>query len=146
MPVPNQPSAADEDPSSYEWQRQTMAETFARIQRDPGHPWLAIGDFLDDWRFTAVADRAVLVAEPIAAAGDDPELARWAAFCAATVERLCWQDELPFPGWTTRWEYWLPEPWFLYPGDLLRAWQLDTTPAPFKMRNIFGGDQMLARV
>jgi hypothetical protein len=53
------------------------------------------------------------------------------------------QDELLFPSWTSRAEYRLSEPWFLYPGDLLPAWQLATTPTPFKMRNLFGGDQML---
>ena len=129
-----------------QWHRQTMAETFARIAADPAHPWLAIGDFLDDWRFTAVPDRPDLVREGIGPAGDDPELQRWAAFCAATAEWLCWQDRLAFPDWTGATEYVLPEPWFLYPGHLLRAWQLVATPAPFKMRNIFGGDTMLDRV
>ena len=37
------------------------------------------------------------------------------------------------------------EPWFLYPGWRLRAWQLVDTPAAFKSRNIFGGDRILAR-
>jgi hypothetical protein len=53
---------------------------------------------------------------------------------------------LPFPDWTARGEYRLAEPWFLYPGWRLRAWQLFETPAPFRMRNIFGGDRILDRV
>lgn len=131
----------------YEWNQQSITETFARIQAEPAHPWLAIGDFLDDWRFSGLAERPDLVREGIAAVDDDNlELLRWAAFCAAMVEWLCWQDALPFPAWTSRAEYRLADPWFLYPGDLLRAWQLVATPAPFKMRNIFGGDQMLVRV
>lgn len=139
-------TSVTETKEAYSWKRQSIQETFARIQTDLHHPWLAIGDFLDDWRFTEVSDRADLVREGISAV--DPhnvDLLRWAAFCAAMVEWLCWQDGLPFPAWTARVEYRLEEPWFLYPGDLLRAWQLAMTPAPFKMRNIFGGDQMFAR-
>ena len=130
---------------NYEWQRQTIAETYQRIRSDPSHPWFAIGDFLDDWRFTPTAERLELAQTGIGATGDTLDLQRWAAFCAAMVEWLCWQSELPFPEWTKRDEYRLSGPWFLYPGDLLRAWQLVTTPAPFKLRNIFGGDQMLDR-
>ena len=89
--------------------------------------------------------RADLVADPIAAAIDE-EQGRWAALCAAAVEWLCWQDRLPFPTWTAKPEYILRAPWFLYPGWRLRAWQLATTPAPFKLRNIFGGDRILDRV
>lgn len=75
--------------TNYDWQRQTIAETFERIKREPQQPWVAIGDFLDDWRFTARADRSALVQEPIASAGiaeDNVEVRRWAAFCAAIVE------------------------------------------------------------
>jgi hypothetical protein len=135
--------------TSYQWRRQTVAETYERIKQVPQQPWVAIGDFLDDWRFTEQPDRPALVQEPIASAGvaeTNVELRRWAAFCAAMVEWLCYQDGAPFPSWTANETYRLAEPWFLYPGDLLRAWQLTSTPAPFKMRNIFGGDQMLTRV
>ncbi|HEX5417436.1 MAG TPA: hypothetical protein VFZ25_17365 [Chloroflexota bacterium] len=71
---------------------------------------------------------------------------RWAALLAATVDYLCKQEGLASPAWTNRPEYQLPEPWFLYPGWRLRAWQLAETPVPFRMRNIFGGDRILARV
>ena len=124
---------------------QTMAETFDRILGGTT-PWVAIGDFLDDWRRTPREQRPALVEQPIASPGDDKELRRWAALCAGIVEWLCWNDKLPFPEWTSNDLYILPEPWFLYPGWRLRAWQLATTPAPFKMRNIFGGDHMLDRV
>jgi hypothetical protein len=144
----NQPDRVEQS-EKYHWHRQTIAETFARIVIEPAFPWVAIGDFLDDWRQSAREDRLDLVAMDIPDTDviqDNLELRRWAAFCAAMVEWLCWRDQLPFPPWTNRAEYRLSEPWFLYPGDLLRAWQLATTPAPFKMRNIFGGDQILDRV
>jgi hypothetical protein len=123
--------------SPYRWHRQTVAETFERIcGRNSTTPWVAIGDFLDDWRRSAVEHRRELVVEPIA---PTPDLQKWAAFCAAMVEWLCWQDGLPFPEWTKQKSYRLQEPWFLYKGWRLRAWQLMTTPTPFKMRNIFWG-------
>ncbi len=54
----------------YRWHRQTIAETFERIcGRNGTTPWVAIGDFLDDWRRSAVEDRNGRVAL----------LARWVA-------------------------------------------------------------------
>ena len=130
--------------SPYRWHRQTIAETFERICGG-ATPWVAIGDFLDDWRRSSVEHRYELVEIPIAPA-PTADLQHWAAFCAAMVEWLCWQDGLPFPAWTNQENYHLAEPWFIYEGRRLRAWQLVTTPAPFKMRNIYGGDRMLDRV
>ena len=127
------------------YQYQTIAETFERIQQGTD-PWVAIGDFLDDWRRAPRQARLALVEKPVLAPVDNIEQQKWAAFCAATMEWLCWNDGLPFPAWTANDAYMLSEPWFLYPGWRLRAWQLATTPAPFKMRNIFGGDHMLDRV
>jgi len=43
-------------------------------------------------------------------------------------------------------EFVLPRPRFLYPGWRLRMHQLVDTPAPFKRRNIYGGDRILSRV
>ena len=129
----------------YRWHRQTISETIEHIYNGTT-PWVAIGDFLDDWRRSAVEHRRELVNEQPEAPVSTPDMQRWTAFCAAMVEWLCWQDGLPFPAWTDQEIYTLKEPWFLYKGWRLRAWQLATTPAPFKMRNIFGGDRMLDRV
>ena len=126
-----------------EYRAQTAAETLGFIA-DGVDPWLAVGQFQDDWRRTEVPRRAELCREPLPAVAE--EHLRWAAFLAAAVECLCARDDLPFPRWTSRPEYRLREPWFLYPGWRLRAWQLFETPAPCKMRNIFGGDRILSRV
>ena len=130
----------------YRWHRQTIAETLQRIYNSTT-PWVAIGDFLDDWRRSAIEDRSELVADsPVTADALTKDQQKWLTFCAAMVEWLCWQDNLPFPEWTSKEGSSLQEPWFLYKGWRLRAWQLATTPAPFKVRNIFGGDRMLDRV
>jgi hypothetical protein len=126
-----------------EYRPQTAAETLRLIQTSPD-AWVPFCQFLDDWRYLAVEARPALCAEPLPDA--EGEHLRWAALLAAAVEALCAEDGLPFPAWTGRAEYQLREPWFLYPGWRLRAWQVATTPAPFKMRNIFGGDRILSRV
>ena len=126
-----------------EYEPRSAAVTMALIASGVD-PWLALSQFLDDWRNSEPARRPALVDEPLLAA--TPEHARWAALLAAAVDWLCAQDRLPCPTWVRRPEYVLPEPWFLYPGWRLRAWQLAETPAPFRMRNIFGGDRILSRV
>jgi hypothetical protein len=127
----------------HEYRPQTAAETVGLVAGGTD-PWLAIGQFLDDWRRTPAPQRPPLISEAPPAVGG--EHLRWAALMAAAVEWLCAADGLPFPSWTSRPDYRLPEPWFLYPGWRLRAWQLVDTPAPFKARNIFGGDRILSRV
>jgi hypothetical protein len=127
----------------YEYERQTAADTFRLIVRGVD-PWLAFGQFLDDWRGADAAQRAGLIDEPLPDA--PPEFVRWGALIAAAVDYLCAQEGRLAPSWTGRGVYRLAEPWFLYPGWRLRAWQLATTPVPFRMRNIFGGDRILSRV
>lgn len=124
-------------------QPQTAAETMEIIAGGED-PWLALGQFLDDWRGSDRSQRPRLVSEPLPDVS--PEYHRWAALLAAAVDWLCVQEQLPVPAWTRNPEYRLKEPWFLYPSWRLRAWQLAETPVPFRMRNIFGGDRILARV
>ena len=132
----------------YTWQRQTVRETLVRIQQDPEYPWVAIGDFLDDWRRSVEEDRLTLVSMGIPEVETDSATFRWAVFCAAMVEWLCLQDHLPIPDWTQDSRLQLPDPWYLYPGELeqMKAWQRETTPPSFAQRNIFGGDKILSRV
>lgn len=122
----------------------TIAETFQQICNEQA-PWVAIGNFLNDWWFFAVEHRNELITTALPPA-PTPESLRWAAFCAAMVEWLCQQDALPFPPWTNQQCYVLEMPWFLYEKPDYRAWLLATTPAPFKMRNIYGGDRMFLHV
>ena len=128
---------------SREYEPQSATATF-RLIAEGVDPWLALGQLLDDWRGADPSERLRLVSESLP--DISPEHLRWAALLAAAVDWLCAQDGLTAPAWTGRAEYRLPEPWFLYPGWRLRAWQLADTPVPFRMRNIFGGDRILARV
>jgi hypothetical protein len=125
----------------------TVRDTFQYIPRGT-RPWAAIGNFLDDWRITTSDEqRRAMVVAPLPSAGENQELQRWAAFCAAMVEVLCTEAGIAVPDWTTRLEYCLSEPWYLYPGKHpeMRAWQEETSPLPFKRRNIMGGDRILSR-
>jgi len=123
--------------TQYRWH--TVAEVFTQIC-DGQAPWVAIGNFLNDWWFYAREHRQELIA-PALPPALNPDTQRWAAFCAAMVEWLCWQEGIPCPSWTAKESYILPEPWFYYGKWSRRAKLLATTPAPFKMRNIFIGDR-----
>ena len=122
----------------YRWH--TVAEAFEQICNNET-PWVAIGNFLNDWWRFAVEHRRELIETPPAPAYT-LKTQRWAAFCAAMVEWLCWQEGLPCPAWTDQACYILPKPWFLHTGWGSRSQLLSSTPAPFQMRNIFGGDRM----
>jgi len=122
----------------------TVAESFRRVLHGED-PRLALGDFLDDWRRMPASRRKALVRDPLDEAGPTGDSHRWAAFFAATVDQLSADSQLDPPPWTSRPEYCLPEPWFLVRGWPLRAEHLIRTPVPFRMRNIFGGEDLLER-
>lgn len=144
------------------YRRTTVADTYSLI-RSGQAPWIAIGDFLDDFYSGSPEDRHLMVADPIAdpvadpanpaapvnqdpPGMDPPEMQRWAAFLAAAVDWLCWKHGMEAPEWVYEDRFRLEDPWFLYEGWRLRAWQLVATPVPFRMRNIFCGDRALERV
>ncbi len=122
----------------YKWQ--TVADTFDQICKGT-HVWVAIGNFLNDWWYFSTKHRAELIETPIAPAST-PKMHRWASFCAAMVEWLCEQDNVPCPTWTSKECYILSKPWFYDKEWTRRAKLLATTPAAFKRRNIFVGDRM----
>jgi hypothetical protein len=125
---------------------QTARETLERIQAGT-RPWVAIGDLLDDWRRVDDARRRAMIEEPLGST-DTLEQHRWAAFIAAAVDQLAWEADprIEPPAWVRDRRYVLPEPWFLLPGWRLRMHQLVDTPAAFTVRNIYGGDRIIARV
>jgi len=119
----------------------TIAETFEQICKRKA-PWVAIGDFLNDWQCYAIEQREELIKTPLCVPSH-LVMVRWAAFCAAMVEWLCYQDNIQWPDWVKQECYVLPNPWFFYRRWDTRSWLLATTPAPFKMHNIFCGDRVI---
>lgn len=131
--------------ASYYWHRYSAAESFERILQGE-HPWVALGDFLDDWRRSQREDRLDLVARPLAQTST-PEEQHWAALFAAVIEQLCSSEGLPLPDWIAEPRYYLQDPW--YPTarkEKLRRFMEETTPEIFKKRKVFAGDRVLMRV
>ncbi len=131
--------------ASYHWHRYSIAEGFQRIKQGE-NPWVALGDFLDDWRRSQQEDRLSLVVQPLEDVTTPDEL-HWAALFAAAVEQLCLLDHIPSPLWPGTSDYYLAEPW--YPEartENLRRFLAETTPEVFKKHNVFGGDGILSRV
>lgn len=125
---------------------QTMARAYEDICAGED-PWVALGNFINEWFIYAADRRAVLVAEePRSRQNPTPEEHRWACFIAASVEYLCQQHAVPYPSWVHEHasRYQLEDPWYdvLYLNEEIRAWLEETTPEPFRKRNIYCGDRV----
>ena len=125
----------------------TMAATFQDISQGE-EPWIALGNFMNDWFDYAKDRRAELVAAPLSLPQDaNEQQRRWAAFCAASVEHLCARFSIPCPAWVYHPVYTLPEPWFDAPmahKPEVRTYLLQQNPEPFTLRNIYCGDRVFA--
>lgn len=123
----------------------TVSQAFDLV-RGGEDPWIALGDFLDDWRRAETDQRPLLVFDPIRIKADEANR-RWAALFAAVADWLCWTSEprIEAPVWTNEAVFDLPEPWFVIPGEAMRSWQLVESPAPFRMRRIFTDASIVAR-
>ena len=123
----------------------TASQSFERVRRRED-PWVAFGDFLDDWGRAEPDQRALLVALPIVITEDAPER-RWAALYVAAIDWLCWTStpRVDAPRWLADSVYVLPSPWFVVEGNALHSWQLVESPAPFRMRRIFTDGSVVAR-
>jgi hypothetical protein len=125
---------------------QTMARAYEEICAGE-EPWVALGNFINEWFMYATDRRAELVAEaPVEGPVPTPEEHRWACFIAASVEYLCQQYAIPYPPWVHEHPdcYRLAEPWYdtLYLDEEIRAWLEETTPEPFRKRNIYCGERL----
>jgi hypothetical protein len=124
---------------------QTMAFTYQEICQGE-RPWVALGNFMNDWFDYAKDRRAELVKTPIALPEKPTEEQfRWAVFCAASVEYLCTRYAVPCPAWVYNPLYMLSEPWFDAPmahKPEVQAYLMEQTPEPFARRNIYCGNRM----
>jgi hypothetical protein len=124
---------------------QTINISYREILTDED-PWIALGNFMNDFFGNYPDRRAELVCEPLQV----PMYVtlyehRWAVFCAATVEHLCQKYELACPAWVHDPAYSLAEPWYHTmavnkPHVLARLER--ETPEPFARRNIYCGNRM----
>lgn len=132
-------------------QLQTMAVTYAEICQGES-PWIALGNFINDWFDYAKDRREQLVHDPLQHPDVlTPELQRWAAFCAASVEWFCEKYGITCPAWVYDPIYSLTEAWFYYPlarsqdpeqQKELRERLRQQTPEPFTRRSIYCGNRM----
>lgn len=126
-------------------QLQTMAVAYAEICQGE-EPWVALGNFMNDWFDFAKDRREQLVKDPLVYV--EPclsDLQRWAAFCAASVEWLCEKYGVNCPTWVQNPCYSLTQPWFDSPGahkPHVRERLIQQTPEPFTRRNIYCGNRM----
>jgi hypothetical protein len=96
-------------------------------------PWIALGNFMNDWFDNMKDRREQLVTDPLREPeSPSTEAHQWAAFCAASVEWFCQRYGVPCPAWVQDPGYTLAEPWFYYPQEKLREWLIQQTPEPKK--------------
>ena len=126
---------------------QTMSISYQEICAGEG-PWIALGNFMNDFFGNFTKQRLELVQDPIQLPTDaNSEQWRWAVFCAASVEYLCQQYALPCPTWALNPAYMLDEPWYYALGahkESVRERLRQRTPAEFTRRNIYCGNRMFA--
>jgi hypothetical protein len=127
---------------------QTMTLTYQEICQGE-QPWIALGNFMNDWFDYAKERRVELITTPLLIPEQPTEnLLRWAIFCAASVEYLCGRYDIPCPSWVHDPQYGaLAEPWFDAPmahKPSVRAFLLEQTPEPFARRNIYCGNRVFA--
>ncbi len=124
-----------------------MALTYQEICQGE-QPWVALGNFMNDWFDYAKDRRIELVATPLSLPETlSDEAFRWAVFCAASVEYLCERYGVPCPSWVHNPTYHLPAPLFDSPmahKPQVRKCLIQQTPEPFTKRNIYCGNRMFA--
>lgn len=104
---------------------------------------VAIGNFMNAFFVYAVRERQTLLDDPVQMPGNPTaEQKQWAAFCAGAAEYLANRYRLRCPEWALDR---LPEPWYTPPCDAnpaLHASFQESTPKPFRKRNVFCGDRV----
>ena len=126
---------------------QTMALTYQEIVQGE-EPWIALGNFMNDWFAYAKDKRTQLVAEPVILPKEaSTDNIYWATFCIAAVEWFCNRYGVSCPSWVHSTSFCLLEPHFDFPCEYkpeVRARLIQETPEPFSRRNIYCGDRMFA--
>ncbi len=125
----------------------TLVHEFGRVAGGED-PWLALGDFLDDWRRAEDDQRELMIATQIELGSSvEEQVRRWAALFVGIADWLCWQNEpqLAPPDWLYDDSFRLADPWFVEPGERMQIWQLVHSPTPLRMRNVFVDPSVVSR-
>lgn len=119
---------------------QTMKMSFEQICQGE-QPWVALGNFRNDWYAYHPDERERLVIDPLPETYPH-EYHRWAVFCAASARWFCSTYEIPCPSWVDDTRYILPEPWYMSTPPSLWQHARETTPEEFVRHNIFCGNRV----
>jgi hypothetical protein len=131
-----------------ETQLQTIATAYKEICEGE-EPWIALGNFMNDFFGNFPERREELLQEPPEEPVDPtPEQHHWAAFCAASAEYLSVKYGLSCPTWVYNPTYILLDPWFHSPAALqkpeVRERIMQEAPEPFARRNIYCSNRVFA--
>lgn len=124
-------------------QRVSSLREVGEIAAAGGEFRFAFCDFLDG--FYARPDPAALAAEPTKLAGLIANGDRLDANLAAAAEHLSREHRWPVPSWTRDASRYLERPWFAMHSHGGRMVLLAESPAAFRVRNLFVGENALSR-
>ena len=115
----------------------TAKETKQRMVAEPRWWKIALMDLVDDFRYHR---NLAAVSEPFELGDEQQD-----AVLAGTIETLCDELELPIPKWLSD----VPpsnDPIFLSRVEAMKTFALAESPAHFRIRKVFVGDNFLFRV
>jgi hypothetical protein len=113
-------------------------------------PWVALGNFMNEWFDYSIDAREFLVTEDLPMPMmETQKTIQWAAFCAASVEFLCEKYQIDCPNWPFNPKYYLSEVWFSDPvpglvNPKVQEYIIGSTPQPYIRRNIYCGGRVFA--
>lgn len=119
---------------------QTMRLSFEQICQGEA-PWIALGNFMNDWYAYHFEERERLVVDPLLEKYPQ-KYHQWAAFCAASVVWFCSTYEVPCPSWADNPCFVLSEPWYMeHPVEMCADLRKETAEE-FTRYNIYCGDRV----
>lgn len=124
---------------------QTLAMAYHELSSGKEGFRIAVGNFMNAFFLYNVEERQELIDPPIQMPGHPSiEQRGWAAFCAGAAEYLAQRYDLQCPAWALDPAYRMSEVWYVVPNPtkgLQKDFQ-ETTPDPWKSRNVLCGDRI----